>query len=150
MPAGRLGARLFSRNQYRKEDASMADSPVRSGNRGQVSRMAPWTPFRDLLGFDPFQSLRSNWAFEYDVTRTENGYEVEVPVPGFTPDQVEVTFQDDVIAVNAKADRRSFARSFTVPDDVDPDKIEARVSDGMLVLTLARRPEAQPRRISVK
>jgi HSP20 family molecular chaperone IbpA len=98
----------------------MADSLVRDGSRGQASRMTPWTPFRDLLGFDPFHSLRSNWAFEYDVTRTENGYEVDVPVPGFKP------------------------------EDVDPDKIEARVNDGMLVLTLARRPEAQPRRIDVK
>jgi HSP20 family molecular chaperone IbpA len=63
---------------------------------------------------------------------------------------VEVTFADDVISVTAKSDRRSFARSFTVPEDVDADKIEARVTDGMLVLTLSRRPEAQPRRIAVK
>jgi HSP20 family protein len=124
----------------------MADSLTRS-DRNQASRMASWTPFRDLLGFDPFQSTR---GFEYDVTRTENGYEVEVPVPGFKPEDVEVTYQDDVISVSAKSDRRSFSRSFTVPEDVDPDKIEANVSDGMLLLTLSRRPEAQPRRITVK
>ena len=128
----------------------MADSLVHSPSRAQASRLTPWTPFRDLLGFDPFQSLRSNWAFEYDVTRTENGYEVEVPVPGFKPTEVEVTYQDDVISVNAKTERRTFSRSFTVPEDVDPEKIEAKVNDGMLVLTLARRPEAQPKRISVK
>jgi len=124
----------------------MPDTLVRN-DRGQASRMAGWTPFRDLLGFDPFHLMR---GFEYDVTRTENGYEVEVPVPGFKPEDVEVTFQDDIVSVNAKGDRRAFARSFTVPEDVDPDKIEARVSNGMLVLTLARRPEAQPRRIAVK
>jgi HSP20 family molecular chaperone IbpA len=124
----------------------MTDSLAQS-QRGQAARMATWTPFRDLLGFDPFASMR---GFEYDVTRTENGYEVEVPVPGFKPADVEVTFQDDVISVSAKGDRRSFARSFTVPDDVDPNGIEARMNDGMLVLSLARRPEAQPRRITVK
>ncbi|HZV76816.1 MAG TPA: Hsp20 family protein [Candidatus Babeliales bacterium] len=124
----------------------MPDTLARS-DRGQASRMAGWTPFRDLLGFDPFHLMR---GFEYDVTRTENGYEVEVPVPGFKPEDVEVTFQDDIVSVNAKSDRRAFARSFTVPEDVDPDKIEARVSNGMLVLTLTRRPEAQPRRIAVK
>lgn len=116
----------------------------------QPSRTAYWMPFRDLLGFDPFQAHRSNYAFEYDVTRTENGYEVEVPVPGFKPEQIDVTFQDDVISVNAKSERRSFSRSFTVPEDVDGDKIEAKVENGMLVLTLARRPEAQPKRIAVK
>jgi HSP20 family molecular chaperone IbpA len=124
----------------------MADTLARS-DRTTPSRMANWTPFRDLLGFDPFHALRS--GFEYDVTRTENGYEVEVPVPGFKPEDVEVTYQDDVIAVTAKSERRSFSRSFTVPDDVDPEKIEARAANGMLVLTLARRPEAQPRRINV-
>ncbi len=128
----------------------MTDFLVRNAGRGNATRANPWTPFRDLLGFDPFAATRSNWPFEYDVTRTENGYEVEVPVPGFRPDDVEVTYQDDVISVNAKSERRSFSRSFTVPEDVDPEKIEAKVSDGMLVLMLARRPEAQPKRISIK
>jgi HSP20 family molecular chaperone IbpA len=124
----------------------MADTLARN-ERPQASRMASWTPFRDLLGFDPFQSMR---GFEYDVTRTESGYEVEIPVPGLKSENVEITFQDDVITVTAKSDRRSFTRSFTVPEDVDPEKIEARVSDGMLTVTLSRRPEAQPRRIPVK
>ncbi len=57
-------------------------------------RAAPWTPYRDLFGFDPFQALRSNWAFDYDVSRTETGYEVEVPVPGYKPEQIDVTFKD--------------------------------------------------------
>ncbi len=123
----------------------MPDTLARNGHDG--APRASWIPFRDLLGFDPFQAMR---GFEYDVTRSDNGYEVEMPVPGFKPEDVEVTFQDDVISVHAKSERRSFARSFTVPDDVDPEKIEARVADGMLVITLARRPEAQPRRIAVK
>lgn len=128
----------------------MSDALARN-ERGRTDRPAPqWTPFRDLLGFDPFQSLRSNWSFAYDVTRTDNGYEVEVPVPGFKPEDVEVTYQDAVIAINAKGERRAFSRSFIVPEDVDPDKIEARVTNGMLVLTLARRPEAQPRRITIQ
>jgi HSP20 family protein len=127
----------------------MTDALARN-ERGRVEGMAHWTPFRDLLGFDPFHSLRSNWSFAYDVTRTESGYEVEVPVPGFKPEDVEVTYQDDVIAINAKGERRAFSRSFMVPEDVDPDKIEAHVTNGMLALKLARRPEAQPRRITVK
>jgi len=128
----------------------VSDSLVRNGSRGQATRMVPWTPFRDLLGFDPFQSLRSGWAFEYDVRRSEAGYEVEVPVAGYKPEDIDVTFQDGVVAVNGKGERRSFSRSFTVPEDVDPDAIEAHVNHGMLVLTLARRPEAQPKRIAVK
>ncbi len=113
------------------------------------ARPATWAPFSDLLGFDPFQTLRSNYGFDYDVTRTESGYEIEVPVPGYKPDQIDITFKDGVLTVAGKSERRSFSRSFTVPEDVDQERIAARVADGMLHLTLDRRPEAQPRRISV-
>jgi HSP20 family molecular chaperone IbpA len=34
--------------------------------------------------------MRSNW-FGSDVTGADTGYEVEVPVPGFKPEEVEVT-----------------------------------------------------------
>ncbi|MDQ2991744.1 MAG: Hsp20/alpha crystallin family protein, partial [Candidatus Eremiobacteraeota bacterium] len=72
-----------------------------------------------------------------------------VPVPGYKPDQIDITFKDGVLTVAGKSERRSFSRSFTVPEDVDQERISARVADGMLHLTLDRRPEAQPRRISV-
>jgi len=123
----------------------MTNSLVRNPNGTAQARTA-W-PFRDLLGFDPFQNLRV--GFEYDVTRTDKGYEVEVPVPGFSAAQVEVTFKDGIISINAKGDRRSFSRSFTVPEDIDPEAIGAKVVDGMLSLTLNRIPEAQPKRIQV-
>lgn len=128
----------------------MASALARSQNGSQIDRTAPWTPFRDMLGFDPFRAFGSNWAYEYDVTRTETGYKVEVPVPGFKAEQIEVTFKDGVLSVNGKNERRTFARSFTVPEDVDVDNIDAQVNDGMLVLTLNRRPEAQPKRITIK
>jgi HSP20 family protein len=129
----------------------MTNSLARNGNgaAGNAATATPWAPYRELLGFDPFAQLRSNWGFEYDVTRTESGYEVEVPLPGFKPDQIDVSFKDGVISVNAKNGRRSFARAFTVPDDVDEEQIEAKVNDGMLVMSLQRVPEAQPRRIPV-
>ncbi|MDP9111271.1 MAG: hypothetical protein M3M96_06545, partial [Candidatus Eremiobacteraeota bacterium] len=72
-----------------------------SGGLTQAERQAvPWTPLQDLIGFDPFQNIRSNGAYEYDVTRTENGYQVEVPVPGYKPDQIEITVKEGVIAVS--------------------------------------------------
>ena len=122
-----------------------------AGGLTQTGRQAvPWTPLQDLIGFDPFQNIRSNGAYEYDVTRTENGYQVEVPVPGYKPDQIEITVKEGVISVSGKSERRSFSRSFTIPEDVDQDQIEAQVQDGMLILGLARRPEAQPKRIQIK
>ena len=44
----------------------------------------------------------------------------------------------------------SLARSFTLPDDVDEDKIEARHKDGMLYLHLRKSEAAKPKAVEIK
>ena len=130
----------------------LSNTLARNSESGLVSRTesaAPWTAFRNLFGFDPFQEYRSNWAFDYNVTRTEHGYEVEVPVPGYNPDEIDITFKDGILSVAGRSERRTFSRSFTVPEDVNTDAISASVQNGMLLLKLERRPEAQPKKIQI-
>ena len=109
-----------------------------------------WSPLQGLFGMDPFQSPFRSWDFGFEVTRTESGYEVEVPIPGFNSSSIEMTLKDGIVSVNGRTDRRTFSRSFSVPEDVDPEKINASIADGMLTITLERRPEAQPKRITIK
>jgi len=116
---------------------------------GLVERPVQWAPLRDLWGVDPFRNVRASYGFDYDVTRTENGYEVEVPVPGYSAAQIEVTFKDGLLNIAGKSERRSFTRAFTIPEDVNPDGIQARVADGMLTITLQRHAEALPKKIAV-
>lgn len=127
----------------------MTSALARNSDAQARGSVTPWSPFQDLLGFDPFQNFRSNWAFEYDLTRTETGYEVEIPVPGYSASQIEVTFKDGLLNVTGRNERRHFTRSFSIPDDIDSDQIQGKVTDGMLHLTLNRRPEAQPKRITI-
>ena len=44
----------------------------------------------------------------------------------------------------------SFSRSFSLPDTADPDKIEAKLENGILSLTIGKRVEAKPRKIQFK
>ena len=44
----------------------------------------------------------------------------------------------------------AFVRSFTLPPTVDTDRVSAHLKDGVLTLTLPKKPEAQPKKISVK
>lgn len=127
----------------------MSNSLSRMGGNGAGERTLPWSSFRDLFGFDPFGNIRGSYGFDYDVARTENGYEIEVPVPGFNASQIDVNVKDGILSIDGKSERRSFTRSFTIPEDVDDDGIGAKVQDGMLRLTLQRRPEAQPKKIAV-
>lgn len=125
----------------------MADLMARpgSGSRSVAS---------DLFGFDPFRALFSSvpngYSYGTEVQKSENGWTVEIPVPGFKPDEIDVTVEDRVLTVNGKNERRSFQRSILIPEEVDVESIDAKVEHGLLALTLPLHPKAQPRRIEVK
>jgi HSP20 family protein len=103
----------------------------------------------DLLGMDPFRAFGS-WSPGVEVTRTDSGYEIEMPVAGFAPNQIEVTVEDGVLTASGKTEKRSFRRSVVIPEDVDSDAIDAKVENGLLTLILKLHPKAQPKRIEVK
>jgi HSP20 family molecular chaperone IbpA len=109
-----------------------------------------YSPLREMLGYDPFRRFFSNVDPQIDVIRTENGFDVEIPVAGFKTDQIELVVKENILTVTAKNDRRAFTRSLKLPDDVDPQNIQAGVDNGLLTLVLARYPEAEPRRIEIK
>jgi HSP20 family protein len=128
--------------------ARLNQRPARTptGPAGAVA----YSPWRDMLGYDPFRRFFSNLDPEIDVMRTENGFEVEIPVPGFKPDDVQITVKEDVLTISGKNDRRAFTRSLRLPDDIDGDAVDAVVKNGLLSLRLKRHPEAEPRKIEIK
>jgi HSP20 family protein len=86
-------------------------------------------------------------------------------VPGVDPDKLEITVQGDVVTLKgrrelpeSKADESclrqerfggEFTRSFNLPFTVDRERVAARYEKGVLCLTLPRREEEKPRKISV-
>jgi HSP20 family protein len=89
---------------------------------------------------------------------------VEVDVPGFQPQQVDVHIEDGKLQISGERapaqreqrcwyDERAFGRfvrSIGLPETVDPARVEANLRDGVLSITLHKRPEAQPHRVNVK
>jgi len=109
------------------------------------------TLFGDLLGFDPFRmpmTAPAGWSFE--INKGEGGYTVELPVPGFKPEEIEVTVEDRVLTIVGKAAKRQFTRTLVLPEEIDVDNVGATVEHGMLTLDLRIHAKAQPRRIPVK
>lgn len=118
-----------------------------SGASGGAVTYSPW---REMLGYDPFRRFFSNLDPEIDVVRTETGFDVEIPVAGFKHDEIEIIVKDDVLTVSGKNERRAFTRSLRLPEDIDAQNVDAAVEHGLLTLTLRRHPEAQPRKIEIK
>jgi HSP20 family protein len=100
-----------------------------------------------------------------DVREVANGYEIKAPVPGFKPEEVEVTFSDGVLKIEASHSEQSsheqggylrrevaygkFQRAIQLPGDVKEDDITASFEDGMLTVNVPKVPRAQPRKIEV-
>ena len=99
-----------------------------------------------------------------DVWETEDALAVAMEVPGVARDAVAIELKDDVLRVEARVDPAKYggmepvyteygvghwARAFALPDAVDRERIEARLEDGVLTLTLPKAAEARPRRIAL-
>jgi HSP20 family protein len=130
----------------------MADLSRRESERGTIQArrgrglesLWDWEPFRSFLPGNMTNMMGM------EVARTEDGYDVEIPVPGFRPEDIDITYQDGVITVSGRSERRTFSRSLSVPDDIDEEQIEAHVEHGVLTLHLKQLPQRQPRRISIR
>lgn len=107
---------------------------------------------------------RTSWP-RVNVLETEVALVVSAEVPGFTPDQVNVTVHDGVLTIEGAASEEkreegellygehrqlSFKRTFTLNAEVNVDTITAVVRDGLLTVTLPKAEAAKPRQIEVK
>ena len=98
-----------------------------------------------------------------DILETEDAYILQGAVPGFSPDRVEVTFDDGILSIQAAADpvqvngqwlrrerpRGSLVRKLELPAEVQAEKIVAAFDNGILTITVPKAPRSQPVRIPV-
>ncbi len=100
-----------------------------------------------------------------DIRQTDEAYIVEASVPGFAPEDVEVTVDQNMLTIrgNYKQEREdrgagwirrerrqsSVHRQIGLPAEVREDEISASFHNGVLTVTLPRAQKAQPKRIPV-
>lgn len=112
------------------------------------------------------QAEMATFHLPVDIMETENGYRIEAPVPGIRPEDVEVTFADGILTIDAKRTdeqqrregrylRREVAfgryrRQIALPGDVQADGIRAMFNHGLLTVEVPRAPKPEPKRIQVQ
>lgn len=112
----------------------------------------------DRLFDFPAPTVSSHAWNPVSAHETETGYRYDLELPGLKKDGLKVTLTDGVLAV--KGLKRLFRegqetwveleRSLLVPEDVDPNKIQAKYVDGVLTLEISKREEAKPKTIDIK
>ena len=104
------------------------------------------------------------WRSPVSIWEHEGTIHVELDVPGVSQDDVELTLEKGTlkIAVSRTApegdrkywhNERSYGkvtRTVSLPETADPESITAELNSGVLHVTIAQVPEAQPKRIEVK
>lgn len=131
-----------------------------------------YSPLRSLSMFDElgemdkwFNSIlpeyRSTPAM--DVTEDEKAYQIKTDVPGFNKEDIKLSLENNILTIEGeqkaeekeekknyiRRERRysSFKKSVQIYDDIDIDKINASMKNGILELTL---PKIQAKKIEAK
>ena len=141
--------------------------------------LVKWNPTRSLMtDFDrifdsmfshdlPQFSSTKSWMLAVDVNETKTEFSLSADMPGLDKKDISVDIHDGVITIkgeraidNEKStdDYRirerqlgSFNRSFRLPDNVNEDKVAAKVKNGVLTVTLPKTKETllEGRRIKI-
>jgi HSP20 family protein len=121
---------------------------------------------RNFIRVSGNDSVRGNWSPAVNVLEKNDVIEITADLPGLKAGDVEVTVEDGVLTVRGERTFEEasegetyhrvercygmFERTFNLPDSVDPDKIEARFSDGEMRVVLPKREETKPRTVKVQ
>ena len=76
----------------------------------------------------------------------EDGWVLEISLPGFKKEDVEVKTENSVLEIHGKTtrwDKVDYNKIYTLPDEVDQKKISAKMEDGILEITLPKYKEEE-------
>ena len=128
----------------------------------------PYSLARELLGWDPFFTTRPVSAFSpaFEVKETNEAFVLRADVPGVEEKNLDIAVHNGTLTVSGHrtAEERkegesyalyerqygSFSRSFSLPDTADGERVDAKLTNGVLTLTIAKRVEAKPRKIEIR
>jgi HSP20 family protein len=97
------------------------------------------------------------------ISERDGALELVLEMPGVPKDGVDISVEGDVLTVTGHRDEPSdetyiirerphgeFSATYTLDERVDAEKIDALMSDGVLLLTLHLRDEVKPKKIAIK
>ena len=106
------------------------------------------------------------WAPRMDMEESERDIVVKADLPGVDPKDVDIQVVDNVLFLRGekkeqKEERRKnyhrverfagqFYRAVALPAGVDTDRVNATSANGTITITIPKKPEAQPKKISVQ
>lgn len=133
----------------------------------------PFSVFRTMMDDffnEPFftSNLNQNYFPRVDITEDKERFLVRADLPGMNVNDIKVAVEGDTLTISGekKEERKveegaynhlernygTFMRSFTLPENVDRDKIDANYKNGVLELSIIKtgEPKAKAKKIEIK
>jgi HSP20 family protein len=117
---------------------------------------------------DDFFHFRNQWMPAVNIKDNKNEFDIQVAAPGLEKKDFKVTVDNGILCITAEKETKveekednytrqefnynSFERSFTLPENVDADHIDAKYDDGILKLRLKKTMVDKPnlKKIAIK
>ena len=112
------------------------------------------------FGFPETAAEAPRFTPRVDVSETEEAYTVRADLPGLEEKDIQVALEEGVLTIQGKHEtekeeekqgarwveraRGSFHRALALPAEVEAEKVSASYRQGVLTVTLPKRPEAKP------
>ncbi|XOV91272.1 MAG: Hsp20/alpha crystallin family protein [Bacteroidota bacterium] len=130
-----------------------------------IKRTLPnWSAVSDFFDDDWTRDwfMKGNGTPAVNVVDNETSYEIELAAPGYKKKDFKVQVENGILTVSGETEKKeeekkknytrqefystSFSRSFTLPDDVIKEDVDAKYSDGVLHLILKKTKKKLPER----
>jgi len=114
---------------------------------------------------DQSNVVTSQWTPRVDIKEEDTRFVIFADIPGVDPKDIEITMEKGILTIkgerssestaqNGKLTRSershgSFQRRFALPDVADAEGIQANGKNGVLEISIPKRPKSEPRRINV-
>jgi len=137
----------------------------------QLTRRTPNRTIRNLQRevdsiFDQFFGRESDgdtsavWAPRTDLSETEDAFHIRLDVPGMTKDDITINLQNSTRTSERREEGEeyvrverafgNFHRTFTLPDAVEPENVEATYDNGVLTIKVPKTEKSTRRQIEIK
>jgi HSP20 family protein len=123
--------------------------------------------FNNLRMMPTWANMEAESNIRIDVNETDDAYMVKADMPGINKDDIKVNVEGNQVTIQSETKKEQEekkegkvvrseryygqqSRSFTLAQDVDETKAEAKYQDGVLQLTLPKKPGASKKQITIQ
>ena len=142
------------------------DFDYHNATHEQINTLADKVMLRGVTTAVQQVTMKNPFTPQFDVKESKDGYVFKADLPGIKEKDLDISLTGNRLTVSGRREEEqrqeeerffayersygSFSRSFTLPEGVDAENVQAELKDGVLTLNVAKKPEVKAKKIELK